>query len=280
MKIVHAFDHFVVPVDDLVLAEEFYSTVFDGQITRRNGLNVAHRKRGAVPHTFITIGGKRIGVYLQSEHRPKPEALHGSPTYSFLTTVQGLEQTANALKQFATEFEGPVKVAHPFAAQSLFFHDPAGNYFEVYVPQTGAENGNSAQGRMTGVGYLELEAPDLEASVNFYQQVLGFDLEGRGAEASHKTPQAVLRVPSGQSLILTAVPFSPKGLVLKRTVPGPHIAFYIEAQDWERALKHLEQLGIPNADRGAAKEPRPGRGGTYMDDPAGNVIQFITEGME
>src|SRR5215475_8021712 len=121
MKLVHAFDHFVVPVDDLVVAEEFYTRVFGGQITRRNGLNVTHRKRGAVPHTFITIGGKRIGVYLQSEHRPAPQGPRGSPTYSFIATTQGLEQTIKELKQFGTEFEGPVKNAHSFAVQSIFF---------------------------------------------------------------------------------------------------------------------------------------------------------------
>ena len=65
-------DHFVVPVDDIVLAEEFYVRVFGGVITKRNGLNTRQRKRGAVPHTFIQIGGKRMGVYLQSESAPRP----------------------------------------------------------------------------------------------------------------------------------------------------------------------------------------------------------------
>jgi len=280
MKIVHAFDHFVVPVDDLVVAEEFYTKVFNGQIIRRNGLNVTHRKRGAVPHTFITIGGKRVGVYLQSEERPKPSDTRGAPTYSFTTTVKGLEDTKAELKRFGTEYDGPAKNAHPFAAQSLFFHDPAGNYFEVYVPQGNENEQEMANGCMTGVGFLELEAPNLEASVKFYQEVLGFDVVGYGEDSKQKARQAIMRIPSGQALVLTAVPFSPKGLVLKRTVPGPHIAFYIEAQDWQKALDHLEELCIPNGDRGAAKEPRPGRGGTYMDDPGGNVVQFITEGME
>ena len=103
------------------LLKNFYTRVFGGQITRRNGLNVTHRKRGAVPHTFIRIGGKRIGVYLQSEHRPAPKGLRGSPIYSFITTTQGLEQTIKELKQFGTEFEGPVKNAHSFAAQIDIF---------------------------------------------------------------------------------------------------------------------------------------------------------------
>ena len=68
LNFAESLDHFVVPVDDIVIAEEFYVRVFGGVITKRNGLNVRQRKRGAVPHTFIQIGGKRMGVYLQSEN--------------------------------------------------------------------------------------------------------------------------------------------------------------------------------------------------------------------
>jgi len=77
-NLVQSLDHFVVPVDDIVVAEEFYVRVFGGVITKRNGLNTRQRKRGAVPHTFIQIGGKRMGVYLQSEERPPPVSLRDS----------------------------------------------------------------------------------------------------------------------------------------------------------------------------------------------------------
>ena len=77
MAIAESLDHFVVPVDDIIVAEEFYVQVFGGRITKRNGLNVRQRKRGAVPHTFIQIGGKRMGVYLQGDHRPEPAAARG-----------------------------------------------------------------------------------------------------------------------------------------------------------------------------------------------------------
>ena len=81
LNLAQSLDHFVVPVDDLVIAEEFYVRVFGGVITKRNGLNVRQRKRGAVPHTFIQIGGKRMGVYLQSEERAQPTSARGLPTY-------------------------------------------------------------------------------------------------------------------------------------------------------------------------------------------------------
>ena len=127
---------------------------------------------------------------------------------------------------------------------------------------------------MTAVGYMELEAPDVRASRDFYRQVLGFELQ------SQSETQAALTMPSGQTLILKSAPFSSKGLVMSRKVPGPHIAFYVPATRWPTALAHLEKLGIENGDRGAAKERHDGQGGTYMDDPAGYVIQLITDGME
>ena len=277
MKVAQSLDHFVVPVDDLVVAEEFYVRVFGGRITRRNGLNVRQRKRGAVPHTFIQIGGKRMGVYLQSEDRPQPSGSRGLPTYSFTTTEREIEEVARDLNDLGVRFDGPVQNAHAFAQQTLFLTDPAGNHYAVYTSQNSPAPSSAAGGRMTGVGYLELEAPDVAASVDFYEKVLGFEVQSRSESPQH---QATMRMASGQTLILTQAPFSPKGLVMSRKVPGPHIAFYVPSANWSTALAHLETLGISHGDRGAAKERHEGQGGTYMDDPAGYVIQFITDGME
>jgi len=280
MRVAEALDHFVVPVDDLVLAEDFYVRVFGGQITRRNGLNVRQRKRGAIPHTFIQIGGKRMGVYLQSEERARPGSARGLPTYSFTTTEQGLAEVARELNQLDAYFDGPVRSVHTFADESLFFTDPAGNHYAVYTPQTSRAKSGAYGGRMTAVGYLELEAPDLDKSVDFYENVLGFQLQSCSKGSMAQSQQATMTMASGQTLILTEAPFSSKGLVMSRKVPGPHIAFYVPATKWNTALAHLENLGIANGDRGAAKERQAGQGGTYMDDPAGYVIQFITDGME
>jgi catechol 2,3-dioxygenase-like lactoylglutathione lyase family enzyme len=276
MKFAQSLDHFVLPVDDIVVAEEFYVRVFGGVITKRNGLNVRQRKRGAVPHTFIQIGGKRMGVYLQSEERETPAGPRGLPTYSFTTTERGIDEVIADLRDLGVKFDGPIRNSYPFAGQSLVFTDPAGNHYAVYTPSAAAKNGNNSNGRITGVGFLELEAPDVPASIEFYTTVLGFELINRSEDAR----QATLEMASGQTLILTHAPFSSKGLVMSRKVPGPHIAFYVPAASWNAALARLEELGIANGDRGAAKERHDGQGGTYMDDPAGYVIQYITDGME
>jgi catechol 2,3-dioxygenase-like lactoylglutathione lyase family enzyme len=280
MKVAQSLDHFVVPVDDLVIAEEFYVRVFGGRITRRNGLNVRQRKRGAVPHTFIQIGGKRMGVYLQSEERPQPAGARGLPTYSFTTTERGLEEIVKDLNDLGVRFDGPVQNAHSFAKQTLFLTDPAGNHYAVYIPQASIGVSSAPTSRMTAVGYLELEAPDVDVSIDFYEKVLGFEMQTRSENPKGYPQQAMLKMVSGQTLMLTEAPFSSKGLVMSRKVPGPHIAFYVPAANWNTALTHLDTLGISHGDRGAAKERHEGQGGTYMDDPAGYVIQFITDGME
>lgn len=276
LNLAESLDHFVVPVDDLVAAEEFYVQVFDGKITKRNGLNLRQRRRGAVPHTFIQIGGKRMGVYLQSDERPQPVGSRGLPTYSFTTTATGLAELIQALDRLGAAYQGPIASAHNFADQSVFLTDPAGNHYAVYTPKNPLTIARAPNGRMTGVGYIELEAPNLDHSIDFYVNILGFTLECR----SENRKQATLKMASGQTLILTEAPFASKGLVMSRKVPGPHIAFYVPAAKWRDALAHLDARGIANGDRGAAKERHEGQGGTYMDDPAGYVIQYITDGME
>lgn len=52
MSVAQSLDHFAVPVDDFVIAEEFCVRIYGGRITERNGLNTRQRKRGTVPHTF------------------------------------------------------------------------------------------------------------------------------------------------------------------------------------------------------------------------------------
>ena len=279
MLLVEGFDHFVVPVNDVVAAEDFYCQVFDGKIAKRNGLNVRSQPLG--PHTFFTVAGKRIGVYLQKEERGAAITARGAPTFSFTTTPKGLQEVVGVLDYWKLKYEGPVKHSQPFAGETVFFPDPAGNHFAVYVPSAGPP-GALATERLTGVGYLELEAPNLNASIKFYEQVLGFELVCRGQDPVSNHAQATMRMGSGQIMLLTEIAFGPKGYPMSRLIPGPHLGFYVAPPQWRDALAQLEKLGIPNGDRGEEAKGRTpgGTQGTYMDDPAGNVIQYITEGMQ
>src|ERR1700722_3151075 len=65
MRFLEHFDHFVVPVDDVLAAEDFYQDVFGCHIAlnphgtpMRIGLNVREWKGGMRPHTFFDVAGE------------------------------------------------------------------------------------------------------------------------------------------------------------------------------------------------------------------------------
>src|SRR5262249_60472518 len=167
-----------------------YSQVFGGKVVKRVGLNVRSQSLG--PHTFISIAGKRLGVYLQKEERGVPITLQGTPTYSFTTTAQGLQDVIRALEECKIKFAGPIKKTRSFAASTIFFADPAGNNFAVYVPTV--EENNRTTERLTSVGYLELEATKLDASIKFYEQVLGFKILKLRRDAKSSKTKTTMRL--------------------------------------------------------------------------------------
>jgi catechol 2,3-dioxygenase-like lactoylglutathione lyase family enzyme len=124
-------DHYAVPVDDLPAAEDFYSRVLGAPIVVRHGLNVRELQKGIRPHTFVEIGGSRIGLFLQTEERPRPDSLKGVPRYAFQMTRPQMSALLAALEQHAVPREGPVR--HPPASpleESVYLCDPSGNHLE------------------------------------------------------------------------------------------------------------------------------------------------------
>ena len=60
---------------------------------------------------------------------------------------------------------------------SVFSFDPAGNHYAVYTPKEPTQNANGAIGRMTGVGYIELEAPDIASFDRILHDGIGLCLD-------------------------------------------------------------------------------------------------------
>ncbi len=286
---IERFDHFVLPVDDVLAAEDFYTGVFGCPVAinskgrqMRFGLHVREWMAGLRPHTFFIAAGRRIGVYLQCEPRPrKVDGLRGAPTCSFESTTDGLDRIAASLDARGAAREGPFDENSSIAARSLYFNDPAGNHFHVYVPREGAGNparGVRGEGPITGIGYLRVEAPELEKSIRFYRDLLGLELVGEGRDASLDAREAILALPSGQRVILTEVPFAHPGIDLDSTKAGPHLAYYVRAGAWDELCAKLEAAGLEHADHGAAlKDRHGGERDTYVSDPAGYVIQLVSE---
>jgi catechol 2,3-dioxygenase-like lactoylglutathione lyase family enzyme len=296
VALIQHFDHFVVPVDDVVAAEAFYTEVLGASIATfadgtpmRRGLAVQHFQAGIRPHTFFSLAGKRIGVYLQCEPRPQPASVHGGPTYSFETTAAGLAELAALLVARGIAIEGPLDDDGRPAARSVFFNDPAGNHYHVFVPSTSlgtgpaAANDTAANGRrLTAVGYVRLEAPDVEASVRFYVDTFGLEVVGIGTNVRCSAREATLRMPSGQLLFLIESPYGPKGMERGWNVPGPHLAFRVQSADWNELIERLAARDIRHGDvlPEHKKGRRPEELDTYLSDPAGYRLQLAAEGVE
>ena len=285
--LVEHFDHFVVPVDDIMIAEDFYINVLGCRLATnrdgkpmRFGLNVLHIKHGMRPHTFFVAAGKRIGAYLQTDFRPPFDGVRGAQTYSFETTEAGLAQFADTLRKAGVKHEGPVAENDGIARSALYFNDPAGNHFAVYVPvkpNATSDHPRDMASPLTAVGYIALEAPDLEKSVRFYVDAFGLPEPQRRKDPRSGADQAIVAMPSGQAIILTQAPFAPKGLKLSRLETGPHLAFYVPAARWDEMMARLAKHDIPNGDRAAEAKGRVTADlDTYIDEPGGHVIQLIS----
>ncbi len=94
----------------------------------RLGLSAKERAAGYAPHTFFDLAGTRIGVYLQSEERAPAASAHGAPTYSLVTTPNGIDGVIRGAERFGD--------AGDRREAELFFADPAGNWFHLCVAES------------------------------------------------------------------------------------------------------------------------------------------------
>ena len=106
----------------------------------------------------------------------------GLPTYSFTTDKPGLEALARASPGSGVNSTGPVQKSPLRLPTSRFFSPIRRAIIMQFTRRKMPRPDNPATGLMTGVGYIELEAPNIEASIGFYQKVLGFELQSREPE--------------------------------------------------------------------------------------------------
>ena len=89
---------------------------------------------------FLGLGGSVLGIFLATFHiqEPAPELARGTPRTALAMDRAGLKAMAAALDSAGVALEGPV-VHGPGAplAESLYFRDPCGNFFEFCVPAEG-----------------------------------------------------------------------------------------------------------------------------------------------
>jgi len=123
---------------------------------------------------------------------------------------------------------------------------------------------------MSTIDHLILNINDVPASVDFYVNVLGFQLDGEDG------PFTVIRV--SEDFTLQLAPWGTKG--------KEHLAFALSRQDFDNAFSRIKEKGIPYGDsfHTVGNNSGPGvetgaRGlapTIYMDDPNEHLIEIRT----
>jgi catechol 2,3-dioxygenase-like lactoylglutathione lyase family enzyme len=123
---------------------------------------------------------------------------------------------------------------------------------------------------MAAIDHLILNVNEVPASVDFYVNVLGFELEGEDG------PFTVIRVNEGFTLQL-----APSG-----TGGNQHLAFALSREAFDNAFARVKEKGIPYGDsfhsvgnnlgpgvESGARGPAPT---LYMNDPNSHLIEIRT----
>jgi len=123
---------------------------------------------------------------------------------------------------------------------------------------------------MPVIDHLILNVNDIPSSVDFYVNIMGFQLDGEDG------PFTVIRV--NENFILLLGPWGTKG--------GEHLAFSMSPAEFDKTFAKIKETGIPYGDsfhsvgnnlgpgnEHGAKGPGPT---VYMNDPNKHLIEIRT----
>lgn len=122
--------------------------------------------------------------------------------------------------------------------------------------------------KIKGIVEIVLNVHDVDASLKFYQEVLGLKIIGRPGPVFLKAGNPAVEIP--QMIVLFPLPASAKQFEAPRSLH--HLALEVAPEDFEAEEKRLKELGYEI--RYGQHPVVPSRT-MYVDDPDGNEVEFI-----
>lgn len=122
--------------------------------------------------------------------------------------------------------------------------------------------------KIKGIAEVVLNVSDLEASLKFYQEVLGLEVIGRPGPVFLQAGKPAVTIP--QMIVLFPLPPDAKEFTPPRTLH--HLALELAPEDFDAEEKRLKKLGYEI--RYGEHPVIPSRT-MYVDDPDGNEVEFI-----
>ena len=250
-------DHFVVAVMDADRAEKFYSEVLGARTLKRFDSPNMNR-------VFMKLGENHVGLFSQGKTTlPKRDSAASYPRHSFVVPEEGFAAMAEKIRRassFVKEIQGEKGLGCCWS-EGLVFQDSEGNFLEI------AKAKGISKPRLH---HLHFDTTDLDASVNFYNSLLNFNL------VEKKDGMAVIGVPSSQCVVLNQV--DELSEVTKTTYRGRHFAFTVTDDNFHVIVEKLHRAGVDERDdHGEREGRRPGQLGTYFREPSGFRLQITNE---
>jgi catechol 2,3-dioxygenase-like lactoylglutathione lyase family enzyme len=122
--------------------------------------------------------------------------------------------------------------------------------------------------KIKGIAEIVLNVHNLEASLKFYQEVLGLEVIGRPGPVFLRAGSPAASVP--QMMVLVPLPLGSEAFAQPRTLH--HLALELAPADFDTEEARLKALGYQI--RYGQHPVIPSRT-MYVDDPDGNEVEFI-----
>jgi catechol 2,3-dioxygenase-like lactoylglutathione lyase family enzyme len=128
--------------------------------------------------------------------------------------------------------------------------------------------GGETMTKIKGIAEIVLNVHNVEASLKFYQEILGLEVIGRPGPIFLQAGNPAVNIP--QMVVLVPLPPDADDFTLPRTLH--HLALELAPEDFDTEEQRLKSLGYEI--RYGQHPVLPSRT-MYVDDPDGNEVEFI-----
>jgi len=122
--------------------------------------------------------------------------------------------------------------------------------------------------KIKGIAEIVLNVHDIEASLKFYQEVLGLEIIGRPGPVFLRAGDPAVSIP--QMVVLFPLPPEADSFDAPRTLH--HLALELAPEDFDAEEQRLKELGFEIR---YGQHPVISSRTMYVDDPDGNEVEFI-----
>jgi catechol 2,3-dioxygenase-like lactoylglutathione lyase family enzyme len=295
--------NFIHSVANLEKSAAFYHDVFglemNGQLRPPNGnptiLGLVNAEGAKFRAATFKIPGAPFELELTEftgieRHPAQPN--HPDPGAADLTLrVRDVDAAFAAIKKagapIITRSGAPVKIGPPNGkVRSVFVRDPDGYVIEVLQVPPAADA--PATGNIHGAA-MGLTVGDMEATLKFYRDILGFDLKGEMEFAGNKAILDMVGAPEGGEFrqIAGNVPGSTAHIEFyefknvprkpfRLRIPDPGSpALSLRVRDLDSLLKNIKAAGMKVITKGGEPVNLGASRNVFVEDPNGVAVELI-----